>query len=118
LAPRSAVTAAKVNRCDVGESKTWSRDWTDNPEMEVKYGRMATRKSRFEARVSPTALVPWRRALPALFPRFMGDGVQRFHAMMFRLGLTLKHDYGVVPPGYVFIENRATVCFTLQSAEK
>jgi hypothetical protein len=34
------------------------------------------------------------------------------------LGFTLKHDYGALPPGYVFIENRATVCFTLQSAEK
>jgi hypothetical protein len=33
-------------------------------------------------------------------------------------GITLKHDYGALPPGYVFIENRASFGFTLQSAQK
>jgi hypothetical protein len=33
-------------------------------------------------------------------------------------GLTLKHDYGALPPGYVFVENRGTVGFTLQSSQK
>ena len=33
-------------------------------------------------------------------------------------GLTLRHDYGSLPPAYVFIENRATVGFTVQSAQK
>jgi hypothetical protein len=32
-------------------------------------------------------------------------------------GLTLKHDYGALPPGYVFIENRATIGLTVQSAQ-
>jgi hypothetical protein len=31
-------------------------------------------------------------------------------------GLTLKHDYGSLPPGYVFTENRGTVGFTVQSS--
>lgn len=33
-------------------------------------------------------------------------------------GLTLKHDYGALPPGYVLIENRATVGITIQSSQK
>jgi len=33
-------------------------------------------------------------------------------------GITLKHDYGALPPSYVFIENRASVGFTLQSKQK
>ena len=33
-------------------------------------------------------------------------------------GLTFKHDYGALPPGFVFVENRATVGFTVQSAQK
>jgi hypothetical protein len=32
------------------------------------------------------------------------------------VGVTLKHDYGALPPGYVVIENRATVGFTVQSS--
>ena len=34
------------------------------------------------------------------------------------VGVTLKHDYGALPPGYVVIENRATVGFTVQSSQK
>lgn len=33
-------------------------------------------------------------------------------------GLTLKHDYGALPPGFVFVENRGTVGFTVQSSQK
>ena len=33
-------------------------------------------------------------------------------------GITLKHDYGALPPSYIFIENRASVGFTLQSKPK
>jgi len=31
-------------------------------------------------------------------------------------GLTLQHEYGALPPGYVLIDNRATVGFTMQYA--
>ena len=33
-------------------------------------------------------------------------------------GLTLRHDYGELPPGFVVIENRATVGIVVQSAPK
>jgi hypothetical protein len=33
-------------------------------------------------------------------------------------GVTLKHDYGALPHGFVFIENRASVGFTLQGSQK
>jgi hypothetical protein len=32
------------------------------------------------------------------------------------IGITLKHDYGELPPGFIVIENRATVGFTIQSS--
>jgi hypothetical protein len=33
------------------------------------------------------------------------------------VGVTIRHDYGALPPGYVVIENRATVGFTVQSSK-
>ena len=77
--------------------------------------------STYQVRLPEEAEVFTREIHGALTP-FQGTQARHYVSTSFNFmfsktfGLTLQHEYGALPPGYVLLDNRASVGFTFQYA--